>query len=111
MGAIRVACLPLKASMCAQRVAASCRLRFENRGRPLKIEAGCHGLAAQRSGHAIPQALRLEPQAFRTTPITPLRFVLGRATRVYFHRRHGNTEVQEASPERELRGTYASAAG
>ena len=39
-----------------------------------------------------PQASRLEPRAIRTTPITPLRFVLGRATPVYFHRRHRDTE-------------------
>ena len=51
--------------------------------RRMKMRAGCHGLAAQRSGHAV----LLEPEAFRTTPITPLRSVLGRATRVYFHRR------------------------
>jgi len=62
--------------------------------RRMKIIAGCHGLAAQRSGHAV--SSRLEPQAFRTTPITPLRFVLGRATRVYFHRRLGETHGASA---------------
>ena|GEM_PF-3574743 len=34
----------------------------------------------------------LEPQAFQTTPITPLRFVLGRATRGYFRRSPTDTE-------------------
>jgi len=53
----------------------------------------------------MPFSPSLEPQAFRTTPITPLRFVLGRATRVYFHRRHGDTEkTDQASPVREHRG-------
>gem|GEM_PF-6744373 len=50
-------------------------------------------MASPRSGVAMrfAHASRLEPHAFLTTPITPLRFVLGRATRVYFHRRHGES--------------------
>jgi len=58
MGAIRVACLPLKASMCAQCLSASSQLR-----RPR--------LTSNR-GYPIPQASRLEPQTLRTTPVAPL---------------------------------------
>jgi len=59
-------------------------------------------MASPRSGVAMPFSSSLTPRAFRTTPITPLRFVLGRATRVYFHRRHGDTERTQASRQREL---------
>ncbi|QDU36132.1 hypothetical protein Mal4_04150 [Maioricimonas rarisocia] len=69
--------------------------------RRMKTAAGCHGLAAQRSGHAASSSL--EPLPLLATPITPLRFVLGRATLVCFHRRHRDTEKVQASPERELR--------
>jgi len=40
-----------------------------------------------------PRASSLASQAFRTTPITPLRFIPGRATHVSFHRRHRDTET------------------
>jgi len=50
-----------------------------------------------------PQASRLEPQAFRTTPITPLRFVLGRATPSIFI---GGTETR-----RKLCATASGRAG